>query len=637
MNRLFFLSLLLMGILYGDTPICLVQDREAYTLFPYFEYSAVKKQNETPLELTNHLWSSDKSTLVLDTQNKNYWIHFVLKNTTQNVQKRYLISEKNYTYSLEYYLRKQGKIVAQEKQGFRSRPKEIPIWGTHMIFPLSLENNETVDIFFKVQNFNQLNLPFKLVTQTYMTNFFQSYNLLQGAFFAVLIIMALYNLILYFIIKFKPYLYYVGYALSLALYMAIHFGYFQCYTSWNVGFIYAMLLVMAVLFIIFLIFFLEELFTIKKYLPLISHLLRFVIGYLLVGIFIFEIFYYFDNFQHMELLFNSIMGITPICVGLILFSLYYLAFKTDNHLAFLYALIWTVVGSLGLGVIAMYAGFILIDSGMEYIFEGGMLIEALLFSVMLAFRIKEIEKEKTQQQIFLVQQNKLASMGKMVSTIAHQWRQPLHNLSLMNQVLMLQFRKNKLDKEAMENFNRTSIREITEMSNTLSTFMNFFNTQKKIEVFYLSEVIEKAKTLLNHRLKAKLTINVVIENDIEIKGFPSELIQAFLIVLNNALDACTTIKATNPEIIINVENDEKYVQIFIEDNGGGIESEILKNIFDPYFTTKPKAKGTGLGLYILKMIIEQSMQGKVVIINTNRGAVCEMVIPIDINVTNKKK
>ena len=630
MFRIFFLYLVFMGAIQANKMPLVIEDKEVYTLLPYFEYSAVSKQSETPLELKNHLWHGDKSTLVVDKVHQSYWVRLKVKNPMKISNTWYLICEKNFTYYLEYYVLKEGKVVQQDHLGFQHRQEASPLKGNHILLPLDLEKSDEVEVFLKVQNFNHIDLPFKLATQTYLTNFYQKYNMLEGLFFGVLLIMALYNFILYFIVRFKPYLLYVSYALSLVVYMGSFFGYLHLYTNFHPFIIYSLLILGAVGFLISVILFLRGLFNFKAYFPIINHLFNLIIIYLIINTLLFEIFFYNDNFYYVQMIFNLVSSTAPLCIVLILYSLYYLAYKEANRLALYYAVAWTIVGALGLAMVSMHGGFLSSESGIDYIFQGGMIFESLLFSVMLAYRMKEMEQEKEKQQKLLIQQNKLASMGEMISTIAHQWRQPLSEINGIVINVDIDNRKNRLTKDRLENYLNDLETVTAYLSGTISDFMNFFNDNKVVEPFSLSLVIEQSRKLAFFSGKELYFLECIASEDIEMVGYKSELIQALLIVINNAVDASTS-KSEQPWIKMTIDQEETTVNIRIEDNGGGIDAKILDKIFVPYFTTKHQSKGTGLGLYILKMIIEQSMQGRIEMFNGSKGAICLISIPKDIS------
>lgn len=378
-------------------------------------------------------------------------------------------------------------------------------------------------------------------------------------------------------------------------------------------------------FIVFAVFFIKELFHLKKYLPRIDKAFSVIIGYMIVLILIDIISVYLRNFYLSQLVFNMVSIVIPIYVSMLLYALYYLSYKKVNKVVLVYSILWSIISLLGLLLIAMHAGFISINLGVDYLFQAGMFVETILFSLMLAYNIKEIEEEKKEQQLMLIQQNRLASMGEMISTIAHQWRQPLSIINGRVLGLDIDYRNNKLTDSIMEEHLSDIENTTAYMSEIINDFMNFFNSKKKLEEFLLSDIMGESIRIIKMSSLKKVEIRYKL-NDIHLTGYKSELTQAILIVINNGIDAYAGTGIAKIDIEVK-EEGEKEVQIIIKDNGSGISEEVLFHIFEPYYTTKHKSQGTGLGLYILKMIVENGMGGRASIENDINGAVFTISIP----------
>ena len=235
-------------------------------------------------------------------------------------------------------------------------------------------------------------------------------------------------------------------------------------------------------------------------------------------------------------------------------------------------------------------------------------------------KIAHDEKQKNEQ--LLIQQSKLAMMGEMIGNIAHQWRQPLMQLSAIIMYLDAYNEKEKLTKEKFQNKITESVSIIDYMSKTIEDFRNYYKPEKQKEEFLIKQSINSALFIIDSALKnsfIKVKINYEDEN-LKIKSFKNEFSQAILNVISNAKDVLIQRKIKNPQINILVYSKNEKSYIAIEDNGNGINKDILDKIFDPYFTTKHKSQGTGIGLYMTKMIIENNMQGKIEVINTKNGA-----------------
>ena len=245
--------------------------------------------------------------------------------------------------------------------------------------------------------------------------------------------------------------------------------------------------------------------------------------------------------------------------------------------------------------------------------------------------IVETSKQKEQEQL-LIQQTKLAAMGEMIGNIAHQWRQPLNALGLILQNLKFSYEIGELDEKMMNKSIEKANMLTKNMSKTIDDFRNFFRPNKAKESFKINESVTKAIELIESTFEHH---NIKLEKDFtstetEFFGFPNEFSQVVLNLLTNAKDAVLENKIENPLIIVQTKKDDEYIYISIKDNGLGIKSEIINKIFEPYFTTKDEGKGTGIGLYMSKIIIENNMNGKIEVKNEEEGANVTIKLPLSI-------
>ncbi|WP_419766330.1 MAG: transporter substrate-binding domain-containing protein [Arcobacter sp.] len=250
----------------------------------------------------------------------------------------------------------------------------------------------------------------------------------------------------------------------------------------------------------------------------------------------------------------------------------------------------------------------------------------------LDIRIKEeIDNRKKQEQM-LIQQSKLAEMGEMISMIAHQWRQPLSALSTVVQNIHLRYSLGKLDKEYLDKQKVLSTALTEKMSQTINDFRNFFKPNKEKQPFSVEEALQKTIFLIDDSFKSyNIRIENMISDDFIIHGFQSELSQVLLNILTNSKDAFLETDIKDPCITIKTKRAQTHIQILISDNAGGINESIINKIFEPYFTTKENYNGTGLGLYMSKMIIEQNMQGHLSAKNISNGVKFSIYIPLSFN------
>ena len=233
---------------------------------------------------------------------------------------------------------------------------------------------------------------------------------------------------------------------------------------------------------------------------------------------------------------------------------------------------------------------------------------------------EEVEKNR-QQEIFMFQQNRLAQMGELLSMIAHQWRQPLNNLSLANQLILTRYARGRLDDKTMAYFKKVAKEHIEHMSATIDDFKNFYKIEEKKAWFDVGETVLATLQMVRPALeKEKIDLRFEIEEHCQAFGYQNGLSQVILNLVNNAKDALATQSDLCREITVWVRADEKSVEIVVEDNAGGVPEEIMEKIFDPYFSTKGEKHGTGLGLYMSRKIVEEQLDGRLSVSNTEYGA-----------------
>ncbi|WP_294954920.1 ATP-binding protein [Sulfurovum sp.] len=247
---------------------------------------------------------------------------------------------------------------------------------------------------------------------------------------------------------------------------------------------------------------------------------------------------------------------------------------------------------------------------------------ALLFLLgLLYYHLKVRYRQKT----LLEKQAKLAGMGSMINNIAHQWRQPLSRINSNVTVMKSLLDSDDAQKELLEQ-KLDSIEENTQyMSDTIEDFMHFFHPDKQRTHFSLQACIEKALHLTGiYSKNIEVTLNP--NKEIYVNTYRKELTQIILIILNNAIDNFKIKSIADPKIEIHMRRLHGKIILSIQDNGGGIEAKELERIFEPYYTTKFKHEGTGLGLYMAKLLTENSMGGQLRVKNYNNGAYFEIVL-----------
>ena len=232
---------------------------------------------------------------------------------------------------------------------------------------------------------------------------------------------------------------------------------------------------------------------------------------------------------------------------------------------------------------------------------------------------KEVIKNREKDQI-MYQHARLAAMGEMIGNIAHQWRQPLNALTLLIQSFGIKSMSGSLTQEFIDKQVDEGLRLANQMSNTIEDFKNFFSPHKDREYFGVVKALEETLELVEFFCKDEhIDIKLIAKEEIRVYGYSNEFSQVILNLLNNARDNFKHKDIQkNRKIVIKVErknSPEPFVMISFIDNGGGIDEHIIDRIFEPYFTTKHKSTGTGIGLYMSKQIIEKQMHGIVTMKN----------------------
>jgi signal transduction histidine kinase len=219
-------------------------------------------------------------------------------------------------------------------------------------------------------------------------------------------------------------------------------------------------------------------------------------------------------------------------------------------------------------------------------------------------------------------------MGEMVENIAHQWRQPLNILALVLQDIYISGQLGTLDANKLEENYSKANNVLQYMSQTIDDFRNFLKQSDNIEKFSLESIFQSVDNILGHVLKQhSISMSMPESSDYYIEGNQNEFLQVFINIINNAQDAIILNNINKGTITIDVKKADKNIIISIKDNAGGISDENINKIFDPYFTTKHKTQGTGIGLYMSKQIIEKDEKSKLSVSNTEEGANFTIEVP----------
>lgn len=349
-----------------------------------------------------------------------------------------------------------------------------------------------------------------------------------------------------------------------------------------------------------------------RFLPKIENFKQLLVNTLLVNIVILTSFYHYTLFEYLPY---------TVVYSILFFSIIF-NIKGGFKPTFIYVIGWSIFCFL-LFVFDFRSYYI--QSGFTDIVLVVFTIEAILFTISLSYKYTNLKDEKTEYENMLFQQSKLAKSGEMIANITHQFRQPLNNLSYILLNLKKRYDKESLEKEYFDKKINQANEQIEYLSKTINDFKEFYFPEKNREIFLIKDSIENALSIISadlkkHNVECNTTFNTF--EDIKIFGIKNELSQVILAILSNSIDALKDME--KPIINIEISTNGAEVIINLSDNGKGIPNKIIKNIFDAYYTTKQN--GTGLGLYLVKQIIEKSFEGKIEVKNLKEGCCFSLFI-----------
>ena len=244
-------------------------------------------------------------------------------------------------------------------------------------------------------------------------------------------------------------------------------------------------------------------------------------------------------------------------------------------------------------------------------------------------RVDQEVKSHREKEKMLTQSAKMAEMGDMLSMIAHQWRQPLNQASYVLMNIESAYEYNELTKEYLESKIKEGNELLEFMSMTIDDFKNYFAPDKSKELVSVDELIKTAISLIKKSLESDgIEIMYAFKSTIQVSLYKNEFIQVILNLIKNSKDVFKEKEILDPRITIRTYEQDSMLIIEFIDNGGGIDAEIIEKVFDPYFSTKESKNGTGLGLYMSKMIIEGHLNATIKVENRDDGACFTIVIPI---------
>ncbi|MEN8304672.1 MAG: ATP-binding protein, partial [Campylobacterota bacterium] len=332
-----------------------------------------------------------------------------------------------------------------------------------------------------------------------------------------------------------------------------------------------------------------------------------------------------------------LLGHSVFAIFLTITNLYYMGVFDHGYFVHNAALMGMIIEAVTLALIISYRIKLLQKSEMQYAKELAKQDEIKKMNEVLQFKIDEEVKKSREKDQMMFQQNKMASMGEMMGNIAHQWRQPLSVIDMTTLGIQTKLDLEKFnldDKTSQKNFVKFLKKELEDihqythyLTKTIDDFKNYFKPNKEKELTTLDIPIKKALMILKSSIvKERIEIQKEIQTNHSIEIYTYELMQVFVNIIKNSIDNFKEKGTLDPKIMISVVEEQDAFLIKICDNGGGIDETILPQIFDPYFSTKDDKHGTGIGLYMSKVLIEHYSTGSLTAKNSEEGICFEIYL-----------
>ena len=244
---------------------------------------------------------------------------------------------------------------------------------------------------------------------------------------------------------------------------------------------------------------------------------------------------------------------------------------------------------------------------------------------------KKLYDTLSRNEDIMISQSKYATMGEIITMIMHQWRQPITTISMAANNLIVDIELEMLEASIVKKSALTIAEQTQYLSKTIDDFRSFFKNVKYIEETVMKNIFdETSKIMMTSLTNNEIELKLDFDESITIKTFSRELLQVLLNILRNAKDALVENQINNRFIQINISETSEDIEILISDNAGGIKEDVITKIFDAYFTTKDEQTGTGLGLYMSKIIIEKNLKGILKVENIEDGVTFSILLPKDI-------
>ncbi len=610
MNKYLLIILLFCTYLIANNQLTIKDNDSSYDNFEIEYYQDISKK--LSLEEIQGIKKFQKinNNVTLGKKEGNIWYHFSIKNKTEDRQKRVLFITEPNVWDMELFIVADNKIVSTQAVGQNIFSKDGKIASFYPELKINLEAREKIDVY--IRKFSPFHHTFKVkvITDKDLVDYKILKNSLLSLYFGAIGALLLYNLFIYFSIRDKNYLFYIGFVFFYLLAQIQHNTPFNSlFSSIESTFSIAS---SHIFWVAFHALFSVKLLNIKEYYPRLDQYLLYISYFLLaLG------FYGIYNLEIAIQIIHPIMIVLPF---VLLFTAIVLHIK-KNKLAIFYIVAQTLFFTSSLIFGLLFAGVLEYNNFTRYVHLAGSFSEIILFSFALGYKTRLLMKENEQQKDMINDYSKLTYMGETMINIYHQWKSPVNNI--YNYITHIETAKEFNDKniDKIINKNLNKIKQSTQYLRETASELLKINTIKSStrDKVNLSKEISSIVKLMESELnKNNISVNKNFKQDIILTTYKIQLRNLFMILIENAIKTFKNRKIKNPELNINITNNEKSISIKLEDNAGGIIEKPIDRIFERYYSA---TDSSGLGLYLAKYVLMENLNGEISVENSSEGAI----------------
>ena len=586
----------------------------------------IDSNNSLKLEeiITKKVVFKERNNLFFGHTDAQIWIKFKVKNPTNSVQNHTLHINNPLLQSINFYELEDNSLKTY-KNGYLIPLKERMIPSVDYLFQTKLAalQEKTIYISAYSKSFLDLRLMHFTNLRDFYSNSFKD-NVLTTALLSILVAFLIFNTIIYLInLNFfcKPlYLYYILY-LTIYIFMQLQYSnYISLFVDFQNNH-YLIFNVSLSAVIIFLFLFFREILQVRKKFKYFNYL---IMGLIILHATVLMSFFIHDTFLlHFRNVFLVPLGFLILGTAIIHAMRHKILYSK-----YLFASWFLVIFCTSCIVLKQSTNLNLAFIDNLFLGKGlliAAIIETTIFSVILALKIQHLKEEDSLKGDLLQSKTKGAQMGEMIGMIAHQWRQPLSAINAEATTLLVQMELDTYQEKDLRKHLRNTLGHIDFLSETINDFRSFFKKDTIPKITTVNKAIQKALNITQSTFyEHHVSIDKQWKSEQVIKLYLNELTQVILNLLKNAEDNFQEKDIKNPKIFISTVDYDNFVEIRVCDNGGGIDKDHIETIFDQEFSTKDESIGTGLGLYMSKLIVEEHHNGKIYAENNDNG-VCFII------------